>query len=340
MDPWHFLSLRDLAPDEWADLLDTAELLSGPAGKQPLLAGRRFGMLFFNPSLRTRTSFEVASHDLGAHAVYLQVGGGLWNLEARDDVVMDGAAAEHVREAIPVLAQMVDAIGVRSFAEMKDPAEDAKDGVLNAIADASPVPVLSLESAMDHPHQGLADALTVRRLYGRDKIKVTITWAPHVKPLPRAVAHGALLAFAREGHKITVAHPEGYELDPGLIDEAEGIAGMAGGSIRFTNDQQDAVAGTRIVYAKSWGAPTLYGDADAQAASFAEHKDWIIDDLTLLDTDAAYFMHCLPVRRGVVVTDSVVESPMSAVVQQGKARLDVQKATLCKAMGVNPEDAS
>lgn len=339
MDPWHFLNLRSMDADEWHELVDLTLRMAGPEGQQPLLAGKRFGMLFFNPSLRTRTSFEVASFDLGAHAVYLQVGGGLWNLESRDGVVMDGSAAEHVREAIPVLAEMVDAIGIRSFAAMQDPNEDLRDSVLNAVAEVSPVPVLSLESAVDHPHQGLADAVTVRRMTNGERVKIALTWAPHVKPLPQAVANAALLAFAREGHHITVAHPDGYDLDEGVLDDAMGFAGQNGGSVKVTNNQQDALSGSRVVYAKSWGSPRHYGDVEASKASLAEHRDWIIDDLKMLDTDMAAFMHCLPVRRGVVVTDSVLDGEGSMVTLQGGERLPAQKATLLKAMGVTPGEA-
>ncbi|MHC5010753.1 MAG: Rossmann-fold NAD(P)-binding domain-containing protein, partial [Planctomycetota bacterium] len=167
----HLISLRDLPSEAFAALLDAAERLAGPAGREPLLRGRRLGMLFFQSSLRTRTAFEVACLDLGAHALHFQVGGGLWRLEHRDGVRMDGDAAEHVREGIGVLGRMLDGLGVRSFAGLEDPAEDARDAVIGAIARASSVPVLSLESAMDHPHQGLADALTVRRRYGRERVR-------------------------------------------------------------------------------------------------------------------------------------------------------------------------
>ena len=163
LSPRHLLSLAELSPATFESLLDAAERLRGPRGREPLLAGRRFGMVFFNASLRTRTAFEVASFDLGAHAVYLQVGGGLWSLEHRSGVVMDGAHAEHVKEGFGVLSRMLDAVGVRAFASLTDADEDARDAVIRSIAAASTVPVLNLESAMDHPHQGLADALTVRR---------------------------------------------------------------------------------------------------------------------------------------------------------------------------------
>jgi N-acetylornithine carbamoyltransferase len=336
--PRHLLSLRegDLSPVRWNRLLELGETLAGPRGREPLLKGRRFAMVFYNPSLRTRTSFEVASYDLGAHAVYLQVGGGLWQLEHRDGVRMDGAAAEHVKEGIGALSTMVDGIGVRVFAGLADATEDAKDPVLHAIARASPVPVWNLESAMDHPHQGMADALTVRRRFPRRRVKVVVTWAPQVKPLPMAVPHGATLAFAREGHNVVVAHPEGFDLDPGVLSDARRLAEAAGGSLMVTNDRAFAFARAKVVYAKSWGARGNYGDPDAAGDAFLKHRAWMVDPAAMARTDDALFMHCLPVRRNVVVADAVLDSPACVVREQAGARLDVQKASLVDALGVTP----
>ena len=336
--PWHLLSLRDVSAADWSWLLAAAERMAGPRGRRTStrpgpLAGRRLGMLFFNPSLRTRTAFEVACYDLGAHAVSLQVGGNVWKLEHRDGVRMDGEAAEHVREAIPVLGRMVDGLGVRAFAGLTDAAEDARDPLLTAIANVSTVPVLNLESAMDHPHQGLADALTLRRHLGETKARVVIRWAPHIKPLPLAVPHAALLAFAREGHEVVLAHPDGYELDEGVMKAARAFAATSGGSVEVTHDRQAALRGARVVYGKSWGARAHYGNSAAAAEGFARHRDWM---LTAADLGGAAFMHCLPVRRGVVVEAAVLDSPASLVLDQAEARLDVQKATLCRALGSTP----
>lgn len=331
--PDHLLSLRDLDRAAWNALLEQAERLAGSRGREPLLAGHRFGSVFFNPSLRTRTAFDIAAIDLGAHAVNLNVGGGLWSLEYREGVVMDGPHAEHVREGFAVLSRMVDALGLRAFAGMTNAAEDAKDEVLQAAARAATVPVLSLESAMDHPHQGIADALTVRRKVG-ERAKVVVTWAPHIKPLPLAVAHAGTLAFAHEGHDVVVAHPEGFDLDEGVLADARNLAEAAGGSLAVTHDRDAALRGARVVYAKSWGARGHYGDAEAGAAAVQAHPDWIVDGAAMARTDGAVFMHCLPVRRGVVVADEVLDSDASVVIDQAGARLDAQKATLCRAMGV------
>jgi len=331
--PWHLLDLRTLPQPEWQALLAAAETLSGAAGRRPLLAGRRLGMLFFNPSLRTRTAFEVACFDLGAHAVSLQAGGDTWGFEHRDGVVMDGDKAEHVKEAVGVLSRMLDGIGVRCFAGLLDAGEDARDALLAAIARAATVPVLNLESAMDHPHQGLADALALRRRLGGRRGRVVVRWAPHVKPLPLAVPHAALLAFAREGHELLLAHPAGYEPDEGVLADARALAARAGGSLRVEHDPQAGLDGAQAVYVKSWGSRAHYGRPELAAQGFAARRSWM---LTREQLGGAWFMHCLPVRRGVVVADDVLDSDRSIVLEQAEARLHVQKATLCRALGVTP----
>ncbi|MGE0192922.1 MAG: N-acetylornithine carbamoyltransferase [Planctomycetota bacterium] len=334
--PRHLLSLAELPSATFEALLDAAERLRGPRGREPLLAGRRFGMVFFNASLRTRTAFEVASFDLGAHAVYLQVGGGLWSLEHRAGVVMDGPHAEHVKEGFGVLSRMLDGVGVRAFASLADAEEDARDAVIRSIATASTVPVLNLESAMDHPHQGLADALTVRRRFGGERVKVVVHWAPHVKPLPLAVPHAALLGFAHAGHDVVVAHPEGFDLDPATLSAARGLAEARGGSVTVTHDRAAALRGARVVYAKAWGSRALYGQPEAAAAAVRAHPAWTVTGRTMAATEDGIFLHCLPVRRGVVVADEVLDGPQSLVLDQAENRLHVQKATLCHAMGVEP----
>jgi len=330
------LSLRTLPKADWERLLADAETLSGPRGRERLLAGKRFAMVFYNPSLRTRTSFEVACFDLGAHAVDLQVGGGLWKLEHRDGVVMDGDAAEHVKEGVGVLGKLVDGIGIRTFAGLVDAADDAREPVLSAVARASSVPVLNLESAMDHPHQGLADSLTLRRRWEGKKGKVVVQWAPHVKALPMAVPSAACLAFAREGHEVVLAHPEGFGLDAGVLADAGRLAAEAGGSFRVETDRGKALRGAKAVYVKAWGQASAYADPAAAAKARARHGDWMVTEASLSGTDRAIVMHCLPVRRNVVIADEVLDGPRSVVLEQGEARLFVQKASLCRAMGVRP----
>jgi N-acetylornithine carbamoyltransferase len=198
------------------------------------------------------------------------------------------------------------------------------------------VPVLNLESAFEHPHQGLADALALRRRLGRARAKVVLTWLPHIKPLPMAVPNSALLAFAREGHEVVLAHPAGYDLDAGLVADAQRLAAASGGSVSVTHDRDAALQGARALYGKSWGARAHYGNPEAAAKSLAGLRGWRVDGATMARTDHGLFLHCLPVRRGLKVADEVLDSPASAVLEQARARLDVQKATLCRALGVSP----
>jgi len=336
--PRHLLSTRDLSQDDWSSLLALAERMTGALGRKPLLEGLRLGMLMLNPSLRTRTAFELACHDLGAHVVPLG-GGECWGLEHRPGVVMDGAAAEHITEAIGALSRLVDGLGVRVFAGLTDPVEDRAEPVLTAIAEAASVPVLNLESAMDHPQQALADALTLRRalagrraLQGR-RARVVLSWAPHVKPLPLAVAQAALIAFTREGHDVVLTHPPGYGLDEGVMADAHAFAADAGGELTVSHGRDLALDGADVVYCKSWGSRGDYGRPDAAVAALQSYRDWM---LTAGDLGDALFMHCLPVRRGVVVADEVLDGGQSLVMEQAANRLHVQKATLCHAFGVNP----
>jgi N-acetylornithine carbamoyltransferase len=332
----HLLSLRDLTDATWQQLLASAEALAPRQGiaKGPLpLHGKRVGMLLMAPSLRTRTTFELACMELGVHCLHLPAGDGLWGIEHRDGVVMDGGNAEHVREAVGVLGRMLDGIGLRCFAGLRDAELDARDPMLHAVAEVSPIPVLSLESAMDHPHQGLADALTVRRHKDGRKVKTAVVWAPHVKALPMAVPHAAVTAFAREGHEVVVAHPDGFDLDDHVLADAREFAAASGASVRVTNDRSDALTDAEVVYAKSWGARHDYGDKDAAAAARIMYADWTVTPADLARGRNALFMHCLPVRRGVVVTDAVLDSPASIVLDQAAARLDVQKATLLHCLG-------
>lgn len=324
----------DLSDAAFSTLLETAEWLSGPAGRTPLLSGHRAAALFLAPSLRTRTSFEVACHDLGGHPVVLQPGQGMWAIEHRDGLPMDGPAAEHVREALPVLGTMIDVLGVRAFAELADAAADAAEPVLRAVAAASTVPVLNLESAVDHPHQGLADALCLRRTFGGNKQRVCFTWAPHIKPLPRAVPHAALAALVRDGHDVVLTHPPGFELDADVLDRVRAGGAARGGRLEISHDREASLAGASVVYAKSWGAAAHYGDASAGAAEVSRHNHWRVTETNL--AKGARFMHCLPVRRGVVVDAAVLDGPASLVVAQAGCRLPVQKATLCRALGVLP----
>jgi N-acetylornithine carbamoyltransferase len=293
------------------------------------LAGKSIALVFFNPSLRTRASMQVGIYELGGNAVILEPGGTSWTLEHREGVVMDGGKTEHLKEFVRVLERYVSAIGVRTFAELKDWETERTDPILNAFAKYATKPIINLESAMHHPCQALADMMTIREKLGPEKKKVLLTWAWHPKPLPMAVPNSFALASAQFGHDLTIAHPKGYALDEELLAEVEQHAKDSGGSVEYTTDVDEAFDGVEVVYAKSWGSKNFYGDAEADINERAVYRDkWIVDETKMSRTNDATFMHCLPVRRSVIVTDGVIDSPNSVVIDQAENRLHIQKAIM------------
>lgn len=290
--------------------------------------GRALGLLLFNPSLRTRVSMEMAAAHLGAVATVLTPGQGTWNLEHRDGVRMDGDRAEHVREAVGVLGHYLDALGVRTFASLTDEAADRADAVLRAVVAASAVPVVNLESARWHPCQALADAAAICEAGEPAGRTFVLSWAPHPNPLPRAVPNSAVMMAARLGMRVVVARPDGFALDADVMDLARDLAARAGGSVSETTDQMDAVAGAHVVYAKAWSGGSVYADRAGEAASRAAHAGWTVTEQTMAATDDGTFMHCLPVRRGVVVADAVLDGPRARHHRQAAYRLAAQKSIL------------
>lgn len=293
------------------------------------LAGKSVALVFFNPSLRTRASMQVGIYELGGNAVILEPGATSWTLEHREGVVMDGNKTEHLKEFVRVLERYVSAIGVRTFAELKDWKIERTDPILSAFAKYASVPVINLESAMHHPFQAMADMMTIREKFAKGKKRVLLTWAWHPKPLPMAVPNSFALAAAQLGHDLRIAHPGGYELDDELMAEIEKHATENGGSVEFTNDADTALEDVEVVYAKSWGSKNFYGNAEADIAERAQYrKRWIVDEEKMARTNDAIFMHCLPVRRNVIVTDGVIDSPNSVVIDEAENRLHIQKAIM------------
>ena len=331
-----FLALAELCREEVVDLLDLASRLERRPEPEAL-KGRILALLFFNPSLRTLASFQAGMARLGGSSFVIAPGQGTWLLETRDGVVMDGAAAEHVREAIPVLAGYADALGIRSFAGGTDLAADLADSTFRSMAAVCPVPLLNLESAIDHPCQALADWKTMDdlRVPARGG-RFVLTWAWHPKPLPLAVPAAAVHMAALRGMEVTVLRPEGFGLPEAVLEKARAAAAASGGSVRETADHEDALAGAHVIYAKSWTAPSCYGDAESEASLRAGLRDWCVDD----DWFAAAapdcrFMHCLPVRRNVVVKDSVLDGPRSVVIHEARNRMWAQMAVLHRLLGRN-----
>lgn len=326
----HFLTTADLSRDELNALIDSAlELKRERGNANNSLAGRSVALVFFNPSLRTRASMQIGIHELGGNAVVLEPGGTSWTLEHRDGVVMDGDKTEHVAEFVRVLGRYSVAIGVRTFAAFKDWAEERTDPILNAFAKHSTVPIVNLESAMQHPCQSMADMMTIREKLGDGRKRVVLTWAWHPKPLPMAVPNSFALAAAQMGHDLVIAYPEGYELDDELMATIRQQARAAGGSVEVLNDIEAAFNGAEVIYAKSWGAKQFYGAAESDFAHRARYRaKWIVGETKMVHTNQAIFMHCLPVRRNVIVTDGVIDSPSSVVIDEAENRLHIQKAIL------------
>ncbi|MCM3873375.1 MAG: N-acetylornithine carbamoyltransferase [Pyrinomonadaceae bacterium] len=328
-DMKNFLNTADYSQEALERLIAAASLFKNGTDVSQPLAGRSVALVFFNPSLRTRASMQVGIYELGGNPVVLEPGGTSWTLEHRDGVVMDGDKTEHLAEFVRVLGRYVAAIGVRTFAAMQDWSEEQVDPVLKPFAKYSEVPIINLESAMHHPCQALADMMTIREKLGVARKKVSLTWAWHPKPLPMAVPNSFALAAAQMGHDVVVAQPAGYELDEELLARVRHEARLAGGSLRLTNDIDEAFAGAEVVYAKSWGSKQFYGAPEQDVAERARYREkWIVDETKMALTHRAIFMHCLPVRRNVIVTDAVIDSPASVVIDEAENRLHVQKAIL------------
>jgi N-acetylornithine carbamoyltransferase len=326
-----FLITSDFSRAELEEIIESALKFKSGAIADKSLNGKSIALVFFNPSLRTRASMQVGIYELGGNAVILEPGGTSWTLEHRDGVVMDGNKTEHLAEFVRVLERYVSAIGVRTFAELKDWELERTEPILSAFERYASKPVINLESAMHHPCQAMADMMTIRERFGKQKKKVLLTWAWHPKPLPMAVPNSFALASAQFGHDLRIAHPQGYELDENLLAEIEKQAKENGGSLEIINETESAYDGIEVVYAKSWGGKNFYGAQEKDLEFRADlRNDWIVDEQKMQKSNDAIFMHCLPVRRNVIVTDGVIDSANSVVVTQAENRLHVQKAIMSK----------
>ena len=327
----NFLTTFDLTRNQLNQLIDAALRFKTGADKSKPLADKSIALVFFNPSLRTRASMQVGIYELGGHAVVLEPGGTSWTLEHREGAVMDGDKTEHVAEFVRVLGRYCAAIGVRSFAALRNWGEERADPILHAFAKYSDVPIINLESAMHHPCQALADMMTIQEKLGKAKKRVVLTWAWHPKPLPMAVPNSFALAAAQIGHDLVIAYPTGYELDEELMETITQRAAAAGGGVQITKNIDAAFDGAEVIYAKSWGAKQYYGTPEKDIAERAQFREkWIVDEQKMARTRNALFMHCLPVRRNVIVTDGVIDSPASVVIDEAENRLHVQKAIMAR----------
>ena len=327
----NFLTTQDFDRSALDQLIESAFRFKKGDDQSKPLSGKSIALVFFNPSLRTRASMQVGIYELGGNPVALEPGGTSWTLEHREGAVMDGDKTEHIAEFVRVLERYCVAIGVRTFAALKDWKEERTDPVLGAFSKYASVPIINLESAMHHPCQAMADMMTIREKLGAGKKRVVLTWAWHPKPLPMAVPNSFALASAQMGHDVVIANPDGYQLDERLIEDARNIAAAEGGSVQIVNDIDKAFEGAEVIYAKSWGAKQFYGNSEQDIVNRWQYRSkWIVDEQKMNRTNDAIFMHCLPVRRNVIVTDAVIDSPGSVVIDEAENRLHVQKAVLNK----------
>ena len=322
-----FLSTADLSRSELDDLL---ELAARAKGKRPgpVLASKTLGLLFFQPSLRTRVSFEVAMVQLGGHCINLS-SDDLYEIEPREQAVMDGPAEEHVKDAARTLSRYVDALGIRATTRTGPWERDRQELLLRSYAKYASVPVINLETNFEHPCQALADVLTMREnlvsLKGR---KLTLAWCNHPEPKSLGPTHSVLQLAALMGMNVTLAHPLGFEVDHDVLDRSKKLARDAGGSLQVQNDLEAAARGAEVLYARSWGCTKYWDDGEREAMVKRSLQSWRVDERLMAATDNALLMHPLPVRRNVVATDAVLDGPRSVIYDQAANRTHVQKALL------------
>jgi ornithine carbamoyltransferase len=324
-----FNDLADFSIEELDDLLDLSIRLEREPEPQAL-QGKVLSLLFLSPSLRTLSSFQAAMARLGGGAFVISPEMSIHGLESRSGIVMDGVAAEHIREAVPVLASYGDAIGIRAFAERHNLEDDLADKAFRELAALVEVPLINMESAINHPCQSLGDWKTLNDLgiIGH-KGRFVLSWVYHPQALPLAVPAATVHMAALRGMDVVVLRPTGFELPATVMDKARTAAAVSGGTVRETDDRREAMEGAHVIYAKSWASSLHYGDQQAERALKEGLKDWYLDGRWFESARAdCRFMHCLPVRRGVEVDATVLDGPRSVVIAEARNRMVVQMAVL------------
>ena len=310
-----FTSIRQLGDLSQA-LAQAQQVKRNPFADQELGRNKTLLMVFFNNSLRTRLSTQKAALNLGMNVIVLDVNQGAWKLETERGVIMDGDKSEHLLEAIPVMGCYCDLIGVRSFARFESKEEDYNEMILNQFIKYSGKPVFSMEAATRHPLQTFADLITIEEHKTKERPKVVMTWAPHPKALPQAVPNSFAEGMDFAGYDFVIANPEGYDLAPEFV-----------GGARVTHDQDEALRGADFVYAKNWSAY----EGNNYGKVLSRDRSWTVTKEKMALTDNAFFMHCLPVRRNMIVSDEVIESPRSLVIPEAANRV-VSAQTVIKKM--------
>lgn len=301
----HFTSVKDIGDIKLA--IERAQYVkANPFADQELGRNKTLLMIFFNSSLRTRLSTQKAALNLGMNAMVLDVNQGAWKLETERGVIMDGDKPEHILEAIPVMGSYCDVIGVRSFAQFESKSDDYNEVILNQFIEYSGKPVFSMEAATRHPLQSYADLITIEEYKKTERPKVVLTWAPHPRALPQAVPNSFAEWMNATDYEFVITHPEGYELDQQFV-----------GNAIVEYDKEKAYKDADFIYAKNWSAfqDPNYGKI------LSTDRSWTVDAPKMALTNNAHFMHCLPVRRNMIVTDDVIESPQSIVIQEAANRV-------------------
>ena len=299
----HFTSVYDI-PNLDEAVKTALGIKQNPYAFRHLGKNKTMVLIFFDASLRTRLSTQKAATNLGLDTMMLNVNQDGWKLETEMGVVMDGDKAEHLREAIPVIGRYCDIIGVRAFARFESKEDDYSEKILNQFIEFAGVPVVSMEAATRHPLQSFADHMTIEEHKNRARPKVVISWAPHPRALPQAVPNSFIEWMRQTDYELIVTHPKGYELDPKFM-----------GDLQVEYDQDKALAGADFVYAKNWSSYLEYGEI------LSKDRNWTITKDKMALTNDAKFMHCLPVRRNMIVTDEVLDSPSSIVIDEAENRV-------------------
>ena len=300
----HFTSVHDIG-DLREAVREALEVKSNKFAYKHLGENRTLLMIFFNSSLRTRLSTQKAAMNLGRHVMVLDVNQGAWKLETERGVIMDGDKPEHLLEAIPVMGCYCDVIGVRSFAQFQDKSKDYSEEIINQFIKYSGRPVFSMEAATRHPLQSFADLITIEEHKTCERPKVVLTWAPHPKALPQAVPNSFAEWMNETDYDFVIANPEGYDLAPEFVGKA-----------KVTHNQDEALKDADFVYAKNWSAY----EGDNYGKVLSTDRSWTITTEKMALTNNAFFMHCLPVRRNMIVSDDVIESPRSLVIPEAANR--------------------
>jgi N-acetylornithine carbamoyltransferase len=325
----YFNDLADFSGEEIKELIALAcRLDERPEPRS--LEGKVLSLLFLSPSLRTLVSFQSAMLRLGGGTFVVSPNMSIHGLESRSGIVMDGAAAEHIHEAVPVIASYGDAIGIRAFARRENLENDLSDREFRDLISLVDTPYINMESAINHPCQSLADWKTMDDLgIPGNNGKFVLSWTWHPQSLPFAVPAATVHMAAMRGMDVTVLRPEGFELPDGIMDKARRAAVLSGGSITETSDRSDAMQGGQVIYANSWSSTRHYGNKRAEEEFKLELKDWCVDEHWFENAAGdCRFMHCLPARRGVTVTDRILDGPRSVVIAEARNRMLVQMAVL------------